>query len=45
MVMAQIPAMNHDPRRPEDVLKFDVDEDDHGSNAWALILNYVIALP
>jgi phage terminase large subunit len=31
-VIAQIPAMIHDPRRPEDVLKMDVDEEGNGGD-------------
>jgi hypothetical protein len=31
-VIAQIPAMIHDARRPEDVLKVDVDEDGNGGD-------------
>jgi phage terminase large subunit len=37
-----LPAMQHDPRRPEDVLKVDADDDDNGGDDTADALRYLI---
>ena len=38
-----LPALQHDPNRPEDVLKVDVDEDGNGGDDTADALRYLIA--
>src|SRR5213078_1685082 len=38
-----IPALQHDPNQPEDVLKVDVDEDGSGGDDTADALRYMIA--
>ncbi len=38
-----LPAMQHDPNRPEDVLKVDADEDGVGGDAAADALRYLVA--
>lgn len=37
------PALQHDPRRPEDVLKVDADEDGVGGDDAADCLRYLVA--
>ena len=37
-----LPAMQHDPNRPEDVLKVDCDEDGHGGDDLADCLRYLV---
>jgi hypothetical protein len=37
------PVLQHDPNRPEDVLKVDVDEDGNGGDDTADALRYLIA--
>lgn len=47
-LIAQLPTMQHDPRRPEDVLKVDVDEDGYGGDDYYDTLRYglmELALP
>lgn len=39
-LIEQIPQMQHDPRRPEDVLKVDVDEDGEGGDDYYDALRY-----
>lgn len=38
-----LPAMQHDPHRPEDVLKVDCDEDGAGGDDAADCLRYLVA--
>jgi hypothetical protein len=38
-----LPAMQHDPNRPEDVLKVDADEDGVGGDDAADCLRYLVA--
>jgi hypothetical protein len=38
-----LPAMQHDPHRPEDVLKVDCDEDGVGGDDAADCLRYLVA--
>ena len=38
-----LPALQHDPNRPEDVLKVDVDEDGLGGDDAADALRYLVA--
>ena len=38
-----LPAMQHDPHRPEDVLKVDCDEDGVGGDVAADCLRYLVA--
>ena len=38
-----LPAMQHDPHRPEDVLKVDADEDGVGGDDAADALRYLVA--
>ena len=38
-----VPAMQHDPNRPEDVLKVDADEDGVGGDDAADALRYLVA--
>jgi len=38
-----LPALQHDPHRPEDVLKVDADEDGVGGDDAADCLRYLIA--
>jgi hypothetical protein len=38
-----LPALQHDPNRPEDVLKVDADEDGNGGDDTADALRYLVA--
>jgi hypothetical protein len=38
-----LPALQHDPNRPEDVLKVDADEDGVGGDDCADCLRYLVA--
>ena len=38
-----LPALQHDPNRPEDVLKVDCDEDGNGGDDTADCLRYLVA--
>ena len=38
-----LPALQHDPNRPEDVLKVDADEDGVGGDDTADALRYLVA--
>ena len=38
-----LPALQHDPNRPEDVLKVDADEDGNGGDDAADCLRYLVA--
>jgi hypothetical protein len=38
-----LPTLQHDPNRPEDVLKVDVDEDGNGGDDTADCLRYLVA--
>jgi len=38
-----LPALQHDPNRPEDVLKVDCDEDGIGGDDAADVLRYMVA--
>jgi phage terminase large subunit len=38
-----LPALQHDPNRPEDVLKVDADEDGAGGDDAADTLRYLVA--
>ena len=38
-----LPALQHDPNRPEDVLKVDADEDGHGGDDCADALRYLLS--
>jgi phage terminase large subunit len=38
-----MPALQHDPNRPEDVLKVDADEDGNGGDVCADALRYAVA--
>jgi phage terminase large subunit len=38
-----LPALQHDPNRPEDVLKVDADEDGVGGDDGADCLRYMVA--
>ena len=38
-----LPALQHDPNRPEDVLKIDADEDGIGGDDAADALRYLVA--
>jgi hypothetical protein len=38
-----LPSLQHDPNRPEDVLKVDVDEDGNGGDDTADCLRYLVA--
>jgi len=38
-----LPSLQHDPNRPEDVLKIDADEDDIGGDDAADALRYLVA--
>ena len=42
-LVATLPAMQHDPHRPEDVLKVDCDEDVVGGDDAADCLRYLVA--
>lgn len=44
-LIASLPAMQHDPNRPEDVLKVDVDEVGEGGDDAADALRYLVATP
>jgi len=39
-LISQLPAMQHDPRRPEDVLKTDADDDGYGGDDYYDALRY-----
>ncbi len=41
--METLPALQHDPNRPEDVLKVDADEDGVGGDDAADCLRYLVA--
>ncbi len=41
--METLPAMQHDPNRPEDVRKVDADEDGVGGDDAADALRYLVA--
>ena len=41
--METLPALQHDPNRPEDVLKVDADEDGVGGDDAADALRYLVA--
>lgn len=41
-LIEQLPGMRHDPRRPEDVLKVDVDEDGYGGDDYYDTLRYLV---
>lgn len=43
MLIEQLPEMQHDPKRPEDVLKVDVDEDGNGGDDGADCARYLLA--
>jgi hypothetical protein len=38
-----LPSLQHDPNRPEDVLKVDADEDGNGADDTADCLRYLVA--
>jgi len=38
-----MPALQHDPNRPEDVLKVDADEEGNGGDDCADALRYLVA--
>jgi hypothetical protein len=38
-----LPTLQHDPNRPEDVMKVDADEDGIGGNDTADALRYLVA--
>jgi hypothetical protein len=38
-----LPTLQHDPNRPEDVLKVDADEDGNGGDDAAVCLRYLVA--
>jgi hypothetical protein len=38
-----LPALQHDPNRPEDVLKVDADDDGNGGDDAADALRYLVA--
>jgi len=38
-----VPALQHDPQKPEDVLKVDCDEDGIGGDGAADVLRYLVA--
>ena len=38
-----LPALQHDPNRPDDVLKVDADEDGNGGDDTADALRYLVA--
>ncbi len=42
-LIGSLPGMQHDPTRPEDVLKVDVDEDGEGGDDAADALRYLVA--
>jgi hypothetical protein len=42
-LLETLPALQHDPNRPEDVLKVDADEDDIGGDDAADCLRYLVA--
>jgi hypothetical protein len=42
-VIETLPALQHDPSRPEDVLKVDADEDGVGGDDAADALRYLVA--
>jgi hypothetical protein len=42
-VVETLPALQHDPNRPEDVLKVDADEDGGGGDDAADCLRYLVA--
>jgi phage terminase large subunit len=42
-LMETLPALQHDPNRPEDVLKVDADEDGNGGDDCADALRYAVA--
>jgi hypothetical protein len=44
-LIACLPALQHDPGRPEDVLGCDVDEDGAGGDDPADALRYLLATP
>ena len=41
--METLPALQHDPNRPEDILKVDADEDGVGGDDAADCLRYLVA--
>ena len=41
--METLPSLQHDPNRPEDVLKVDADEDGGGGDDAADALRYLVA--
>ena len=42
-LLETLPALQHDPNRPEDVLKVDADEDGVGGDDAADCLRYLVA--
>ena len=42
-LLETLPSLQHDPNRPEDVLKIDVDEDGGGGDDCADALRYLVA--
>ena len=42
-LLETLPALQHDPNRPEDVLKVDVDDDGAGGDDAADCLRYLVA--
>lgn len=44
-VIETLPVMEHDPGRPEDVLKIDIDEDGHGGDDAYDMLRYGVMTP
>jgi hypothetical protein len=42
-LLETLPALQHDPNRPEDVLKVDCDEDGIGGDDAADVLRYLVA--
>ncbi len=42
-LLETLPSLQHDPNRPEDVLKIDVDEDGSGGDDCADALRYLVA--
>jgi len=42
-LIAYSPALQHDPNRPEDVLKVNADEDGNGGDDMADCLRYLVA--
>jgi phage terminase large subunit len=43
LLIETLPALQHDPNRPEDVLKVDTDEDGVGGDDTADCLRYMVA--